>query len=147
MEIINRKAKYAYQFVQTLIAGMQLTGTEIKSLRAGKASLAESFCLFKKNELWVKGMHIAEYTQGSHNNHEVYRLRKLLLNKRELEKLQQKTKEKGMTIVPYKIFFSERGLAKMEIALAKGKKIHDKRESIKQKDSKRALDRVMKENR
>ncbi len=137
MEIVNRKAKYSYEFVQTLVA----------SVRAGKASLAESYCIFKKNELWVKGMHIAEYTQGSYNNHDVYRLRKLLLNKREIEKLLQKTKEKGMTIVPYKIFFSDRGIAKLEIALAKGKKVHDKRESIKQKDSKRIVDRVMKENR
>ena len=142
INIKNRKASFEYQFIDTYIAGIQLTGTEIKSIRNGKASLAEAFCVFVENELWVKNMHIDEYTQGSHYNHDPKRLQKLLLNKSELRKLQSKFKEKGLTIVPLRMFINDRGFAKMEIALAKGKKLFDKRESLKKKDAEREIARA-----
>lgn len=141
LNISNRKARYEFELIETYVAGMQLTGTEIKSIRAGKAAIAESFCLFQKGELFIKNMHIAEYKQGSYANHDPIRLRKLLLNRRELEKLHKGVDKKGLTIVPLKVFISENGFAKLEIALARGKKMHDKRESIKERDVKRQLDR------
>lgn len=141
LNISNRKARYEFELIETYVAGMQLTGTEIKSIRAGKAAIAESFCLFQKGELFIKNMHIAEYKQGSYANHDPMRLRKLLLNRRELEKLHKGVDKKGLTIVPLKVFISENGFAKLEIALARGKKMHDKRESIKERDVKRQLDR------
>lgn len=141
IKIKNKKASYQYHLIERLIAGIQLAGTEIKSIREGKVSLAESFCVFKGNELFVRDMHIAEYTMGTHYNHEPKRDRKLLLTQRELKKLQAKVQEKGLTIIPTLMFINERGLAKLEIALAKGKHLYDKRESIKQKDIKRDLDR------
>ena len=144
IHIVNRKAKFSYEFLETFTAGMMLHGTEIKAIREGKADLSDSFCAFKKDELYVRNLHISEYSQGNIYNHEVNRVRKLLLTKKELARLQKKIKESGLTIIPYKIFLSERGLAKMEIALAKGKKTHDKRESIKARDDKRTMDRVKK---
>lgn len=144
MEIKNRSAYYEYQIDDKLDAGMVLTGTEVKSLRGGKASFNDSYCLFQGDELYVRSLHISEYTQGTYNNHNPVRERKLLLHKKELRKWQQKIKEKGYTIIPLRIFFSESGKAKIQIGLAKGKKLHDKRESIKERDAKRELDRMRK---
>ena len=147
IDIVNKKARFNYEFVQTYIAGIQLQGTEIKSIRDGKLSLTDAFCYFKKDELWVKGIHISPYKFGSYNNHEPLRLRKLLLHKRELSKLQSAIKEKGMTIIPFRVFINERGLIKVEIALAKGKKTFDKRETIKERDIKRHIDNTLKRSR
>lgn len=144
INIRNKRASFEFEFIDTFTAGIQLFGTEIKSIRAGKASLVDSFCYFNRNELYVKGMHISEYKFGSYYNHEEKRERKLLLNRKELDKLDRKTKESGLTIVPIKIFLNQKGFAKMEIALCKGKKHYDKRESLKQKDHKREIDRMMK---
>lgn len=142
MEISNRKAHYEYNIEAKYIAGMVLTGTEIKSLRAGKASFNDSYCIFHKGELFVKSLHISEYNFGTHYNHEPLQERKLLLNKRELRKWENKIKEKGYTIVPLRIFISDKGYAKMEIGLGKGKKVYDKRETIKKRES----DRDVKKN-
>lgn len=139
VNIENRRAKFDYQFLEKLVAGMVLTGTEIKSIREGKAALADSYCYFRNNELYIKNMHITEYEQGTHYNHEPNRERKLLLTKPELNKLQKKMKDQGLTIVPIRLFISESGYAKLEIALAKGKKEFDKRESIKERDVKREI--------
>ncbi|HYO23081.1 MAG TPA: SsrA-binding protein, partial [Flavisolibacter sp.] len=127
-----------------LLAGIALLGTEVKSLRAGKASFADAYCIFQKGELWLKAMNIAEYSHGTVNNHDAVRDRKLLLTKRELKKCDAKIKEKGYTIVPLRLFFNENNIAKIEIGLAKGKKLHDKRESIKQKDTEREMKRFLK---
>lgn len=143
-EIRNRSAFYEY-FIETKYeAGMVLTGTEVKSLRSGKASFNDSYCYFNKSELWLKSLHIAEYSHGTINNHEPLRERKLLLQRRELRKIEAKMKEQGYTIVPLKIFFNEKGLAKIEIGLGKGKKMYDKRETIKQRDSEREVKRFLK---
>ncbi|MDA3866129.1 MAG: SsrA-binding protein SmpB [Salinivirgaceae bacterium] len=144
INIRNKKASYEYEFIDTFIAGLQLTGTEIKSIRMGKASIGEAYCYFGRNELWVKNMHISEYGYGNRFNHETRRERKLLLTKKELRKLQRKLKERGFTIIPTRLFINENGWAKMKIALARGKKIHDKRQSIKEKDMKREMDRIRK---
>lgn len=144
INIKNKKARFEFEILDTFIAGIQLQGTEIKSIRAGKAGLVDSYCQFFKGELYVKNMHIAEYFFASINNHESKRERKLLLQKRELQKLERKIKESGLTIVPLRLFMNERGLAKLEIGLARGKKIYDKRETLKQKDTKRDIDRAMK---
>jgi SsrA-binding protein len=144
ISIKNKKAFYQYAFIEKFIAGIKLTGTEIKSIRSGKVSLADSYCHFINNELWVKGMHIAEYLWGGHYNHDPKRERKLLLEKHELNKLQKKSKEAGLTIIAFRLFINEKGLAKLEIALAKGKKEYDRREDIKQKDIKREIDRLRK---
>jgi SsrA-binding protein len=144
INIKNKKAWHDYEMIERFTAGMQLTGTEIKSVRAGKASLVDSYCYFKEGELYVKGMHIAEYDFGNIYNHDPKRDRKLLLNRRELRKLAKNVKEKGLTIMALRIFIAENGYAKLEIALAKGKKEYDKREDLKQKDSKRELERMMK---
>ncbi len=141
IRIKNKKAYYQYSLEDKYLAGIQLTGTEIKSIRTGKVSLAESYCSFIEDELFVINMHIAEYNMGTIYNHEPKRDRKLLLTRRELKKLAIKTKEKGYTIIPTLLFINDRGLAKLEIALARGKKFYDKREDIKQKDLKRELDR------
>lgn len=138
--IKNKRASFEYMLLAKYVAGMVLTGTEIKSIRAGKVSLPESYCYFSRGELWVKGMHIAAYTQGNIYNHVENRERKLLLNKKELNKL-MRNKEKGMTIIPVQLFINERGLAKLEIALAKGKKLYDKRQRIKERDLERAMQR------
>ncbi len=141
IEIKNKKASYQYFLVETLMAGIQLTGTEIKSIRHGKASLGESYCAFKGHELFVKEMHIAHYEMGTIYNHEPKRDRKLLLTRRELKKLNGKVNEKGFTIIPVMLYVNERGLAKLDIALAKGKHFYDKRETIKKKDVQRDMER------
>ncbi len=141
MELINRKANFEYYFEASYIAGIVLTGTEIKSLRAGKASFNDSYCIFQKGELFVKSLHISEYAFGTHTNHEPLQERKLLLTKRELRKLETKIKEKGYSIIPLRIFFSEKGLAKLEIGLGKGKKHFDKRNTIKERESERDVKR------
>jgi SsrA-binding protein len=141
MELSNRKAHYEYFFETKYIAGIVLTGTEIKSLREGKASFNDSYCYMNKGELFVKNLHIAEYSFGNIHNHEPMAERKLLLQKRELRRLENKIKEKGYTIIPLKIYFSENGFAKMEIGLGKGKKIYDKRETIKARETERDVKR------
>lgn len=142
INIRNKKASYEFQLIDKWVAGLALQGTEIKSIREGKASLQEAHCYFNGSELFVKSMNITPYAQASHFNHEPLRERKLLLKKKELEKLQTKSEEKGLTIIPTRLFINGKGLAKMEIALAKGKKLHDKRDSIKEKDLKREMDRA-----
>ena len=144
MEIKNRRAYFEYFFDDKYTAGIVLTGTEVKSLREGKASFNDSYCIFNHGELWIKSFHISEYSHGTVNNHDPIRERKLLLNKRELKKLQTKIKEKGYTIIPLRLFFNEKNLAKVEIGLGKGKKLHDKRETIKQRDTERELKRYVK---
>ncbi|MCD4697665.1 MAG: SsrA-binding protein SmpB [Bacteroidales bacterium] len=143
VKIKNRKASYEYFLVERYTAGIQLLGTEIKSIRTGKVSLGESYCNFVGDELFVINMHIAEYQYGTHYNHKPKRDRKLLLTKRELKKLSNKVKERGFTVIPTFLFINENGLAKLEIAVAKGKKLYDKRETIKTKDNKRDLERGM----
>lgn len=143
IEIKNKKASYQYFLVEELTAGIQLTGTEIKSIRMGKANIGDAFCVFKGDELFVRDMHVAIYTQGTIYNHEPKRDRKLLLTRRELKKLQGKVNEKGFTIIPTLLFINEKGLAKLNIALAKGKHYYDKRETIKKKDIKRDIDRAL----
>ena len=142
VSIRNRKASYEFSFIDTYTAGMQLQGTEIKSIREAKVNMQDAFCYFKGEELFVKQMHITPYAQGTHYNHVSDRERKLLLNKKELEKLNAKSQEKGLSIIPTRLFINDRGFAKLEIALAKGKKLHDKRDSIKDRDTKRELDRM-----
>lgn len=140
IRIKNKKARYSYHIMDTFTAGIRLQGTEIKSIREGKASLNESFCYFVKGELFVK-MHISEYERGTIYNHDPRRERKLLLTKRELKKLKTRVQERGLTIIPLTLFINDEGLAKLDIALAKGKKLFDKRDSIKEKDMKRDMDR------
>ncbi|MFY0689439.1 MAG: SsrA-binding protein SmpB [Cyclobacteriaceae bacterium] len=137
--IKNRKASYEFEFIETFEAGIVLKGSEIKSIREGKVSLQEAYCFLKKGELFIKGMTIAIYTEGTYANHEPTRDRKLLLNKKQLEKLASKSAEKGLSIIPTKLYTNSRGLAKLGIALAKGKKLYDKRESVKKKDQDREL--------
>jgi len=141
IEIPNKKADFEFILLEKFTAGIVLFGTEIKSIRAGKVSIAESYCYFIGRQLYIRGMHIAEYWWGNLNNHDPRRERKLLLNAKEINKLLRRTKEKGFTIVPTKLFIAENGYAKLEIALARGKKIYDKRESIKEKDMRRATER------
>jgi len=142
INIKNRKASFEYQFIATFVAGISLVGTEIKSIRNNKANISDAYCVFVDDELFVRNLHIAEYPNGGHNNHEPKRERKLLLNRQELGKMIGKVKEKGMSVIPIRLFINEKGKAKLEIALAKGKKIYDKRESIKEKDQKRDMDRI-----
>ena len=144
IEIVNRKAKFEYHFNAEFEAGLVLTGTEIKSIRKGNANLKDAYCFFKKGELYVKSMFIAEYKFGSYNNHDTRRTRKLLLKKSELKKLERKVSEKGFTIVPYKLYISERGHAKLLIILGQGKKSYDKRATIKERENKRDLNRLNK---
>jgi SsrA-binding protein len=140
--IKNKKAAFEYHFLQTFTAGIVLTGTEVKSIRDGKANLSDSYCVMQNGEGGGKNLHISEYKEGSYNNHEPKRQRKLLLNKKELEKIQAKLKDKGMTIIPFQLYFNERGFAKLDIAIARGKKLFDKRESIKEKDVRRQMQRT-----
>ena len=147
VEIRNKRAAFEYNLLESYVAGIMLKGTEIKSIREGAGSISEAYCFIKNGELFVKNMNIPEYSHGNLMNHDILRLRKLLLNKRELKKIYTKTREKGVAVVPVRLFLSDRGFAKLEIALARGKKSFDKRETIKQKDSKRELDRVMKKYR
>lgn len=141
VNVKNKRASFEYEFIEKFVAGIQLTGTEIKSVRQGKVSLGDAFCYFNKGELYVKNLHISEYDKGTHYNHEPTRERKLLMHKRELRRLEVKIKERGYTLVVVRCFTTDRGFAKLEIALARGKKAHDKRESIKQKDIERELGR------
>ena len=142
--IDNRRARHEFHFLQTYEAGILLTGTEVKSVRDSKVNLTDAFCYFRNNELWIKNLHISEYKLGTYNNHNPLSVRKLLLHKAELRKLNTKMKEKGLTIVPHKMYFNERGFCKIEIALAQGKKTFDKRETIKARDNKTELDRLRK---
>lgn len=139
MEIRNRSASYEYYIEERYDAGMVLSGTEVKSIRDGKVSFNDSFCLIDKGEVWVKNLHIAEYTFGTYANHPAVRDRKLLLKKKEIRKLINKLKDKGYTIIPLKIWFSEKGFAKIQIGLARGKKLHDKRASVKEREAKKEL--------
>jgi SsrA-binding protein len=141
VNIENRRAKFDYQFLDTLTAGMVLKGTEIKSIREGKAALADSYCFFKNDELYVRNLHITEYENASFTNHDPMRERKLLLSRQELNKLLKKVKDQGLTIVPIKLFINDKGYAKLNIALAKGKKLFDKRDDIKKRDIEREMNR------
>ncbi len=142
--IRNKKASHDYEFIEKFIAGIKLTGTEIKSIRAGKATLTDSFCFFRDGELFIKGMHISVYWWGNLNNHDPMRERKLLLTRRELKKIDRKVRETGLTIIVIRVFMNDRGLAKAEIAISRGKKEYDKRETLKRKDTERELDRIRK---
>lgn len=144
VNIRNKKASFEYFFVDTFTAGIVLTGTEIKSIRMGKASLVDTFCYINNGEIWVKGMNISPYFYGSYNNHESKRDRKLLLNKREIKNLQEATKQVGFTIVPTLLFIEDHGRAKLDIALCRGKKEFDKRQTLKEKEDRREMDRVRK---
>jgi len=141
IDIKNKKAFFEFDFTEKFVAGMILTGTEIKSIREGKVAMNDAWCYFAKEEMYVKNLNISLYGKGTHYNHEPLRARKLLLTKRELTKLQSRIKEKGLTIIPIRLFISDRGFAKLEVALAKGKKTHDKRDTIKERDSKRERER------
>ena len=140
--IRNKKASHDYEFLEKFIAGIKLSGTEIKSIRLGKATIADSYCFFNNGEMFIKGMHIAEYWWGNLNNHDPLRERKLLLTKREIRKIERKVKETGLTIIVIKVFINDKGLAKAEIAISKGKKEYDKRETLKRKDATREMDRM-----
>lgn len=143
--IRNKRATFDYEILEKFVAGIQLYGTEIKSIRDGKAGLSDTFCTVINNELWVRNMHISTYFFGTYNNHDVKRDRKLLLTKREISKIIKGTKETGNTIVPTKLFINDKGLAKLEIGIAKGKKNYDKRQSLKEKEDKRSMDRAMRQ--
>jgi len=141
VDIKNRRASFEYFFVEEFTAGLSLTGTEIKSIRQGKVNFQDAYCLFMDNELYVRSLHISPYTEGTHYNHDPMRDRKLLITKRERKRLTENLKDQGLTIVPVRLFTSERGFAKLHIALAKGKKLYDKRDTIKERDVKRETDR------
>lgn len=145
INIKNRKAKFNYEFLDKYTAGIKLAGTEIKAIREGKANISESFCEFNNHELFVINMHVEEYSHATHFNHNPKSERKLLLQKRELRKLEKEVTNSGLTIIPLRLFINDRGLAKLQISLAKGKKLYDKRETIKDRESKRRLDRIQKE--
>ena len=147
VNIRNKRATFDYEILEEYVAGIVLVGTEIKSLRLGKASLVDSYCYFERNELWIRNVNIAEYTWGTCNNHVPKRDRKLLLNRKELNKLQRSLQDRGLTVVGLRIFINERGLAKIVIGLARGRKSFDKREYIKENDAKREMDKAMKVNR
>jgi len=141
IEIKNRRASFEYFFLEKFSAGVMLMGTEIKSIRQGKVNLTDAYCLFLNEELYIRQMNISKYNEGTHYNHEPLRDRKLLLTKKEIKKLQNKLKDQGLTIVPTRMYISDRGFAKIDIALAKGKKLYDKRDTIKEKDVKRSMER------
>ncbi len=142
--IKNKRASFDYEFIETFVAGIVLTGTEIKSIRLGKASLVDTYCVVIHGEVWIKNMYIAEYFYGTYNNHETRRERKLLLSRKEIGKIERFSKDTGFTIIPTKLFINEKGLAKIVIAVAKGKKMYDKRQAIKERDDKRDMDRAFK---
>ncbi len=144
IEVVNRRATHEYKFIDKYEAGIVLQGTEIKAIRGGKISLSDAYCYFDNGELYVKSMYISEYENGTYANHDPRRTRKLLLKRAELRKLERRVKERGFTIVPYRLYLTDRGFAKLEIALAQGKAVYDKRQSIKEKDTKRELDRMKK---
>lgn len=143
VNIKNKRASFEYAFLDKYVAGIQLTGTEIKSIREGKSNINDGFCVFQKDELYIRNMHVSPYFDGTYNNVEEKRDRKLLLNRQELKKLSGKLKDQGLTIIPLRLFINEKGLAKLEIALAKGKKLYDKREDIKKRDTERENNRRM----
>ena len=147
VNIRNKRATFDYEIIEEYVAGIVLVGTEIKSLRLGKASLVDSYCYFERNELWIRNVNIAEYTWGTCNNHIPKRDRKLLLNRKELNKLQRALQDRGLTVVGLRLFINDRGLAKVAIGLARGRKSFDKREYIKENDAKREMDKAMKVNR
>jgi SsrA-binding protein len=142
--IRNKKASHDYEFLEKFIAGIKLSGTEIKSIRLGKATISDSYCFINNGEMFIKGMHIAEYWWGNLNNHDPLRERKLLLTRREIRKIERKVKETGLTIIVIKVFINDKGLAKAEIAISKGKKEYDKRETLRRKDAAREMDRMRK---
>jgi SsrA-binding protein len=142
INIRNRQASFEFELLDKYIAGLVLKGTEIKSIREGKVNLQDGYCYFNHGELYVKGVNITPYAQGTHYNHEAQRERKLMLKRMELKKLERKVEEKGLTLVPVRLFINDRGYAKLEIAVARGKKMHDKRENIKERDAKRELNRL-----
>lgn len=144
LNIRNKKARFEYHLEEVFNAGIQLSGTEIKSIRSGKASILEAYCIFSLGEIWVRNMHITEYENGSFYNHKPRADRKLLLNRKEIDKVEKFLKTKGNTLIPLKMFLSEKGWVKMEIACATGKKLHDKRQDLKEKDDRREMDRAMK---
>ena len=144
VNIRNKRATFDYDVLDTFTAGIVLTGTEIKSLRAGKAGLTDSFCIFDRGELWAKNVYIAEYFYGTYTNHNAHRDRKLLLTRKELRGLANDSKEPGLTIVPLRLFINDKGLAKMDIALCKGKREYDKRDTLREKEDRRAMDRALK---
>ena len=144
INIKNRRATFDYEIIETFTAGIVLTGTEIKSIRLGKASLVDTFCYIESNGVWVKNMYIAEYFFGSYNNHNVRRDRKLLLNRKEIAEMNKYNQQSGFSQIPMRVFINDKGLAKMVVAIAKGKKEYDKRQSIKEKEDKRVLARIMK---
>ncbi|MBQ2562653.1 MAG: SsrA-binding protein SmpB [Muribaculaceae bacterium] len=144
VNIKNRRATFDYEIIETFTAGIVLTGTEIKSVRLGKAGLTDTYCMVENNEMWMKGMYIAEYSYGSYNNHVTHRDRKLLLNRKEISKIAKASQQPGYSIIPLRLFINERGLAKVVIAIARGKKQYDKRQSIKEREDKRAIDRMFK---
>lgn len=144
VNIKNKKASFEFQLLDKFTAGIELTGTEVKAIRNGKASIAEAYCLFINNELWLRGMHVSEYDPGSYNNHPPVRDRKLLLQRKELDKLTKKLTNQGLTIIPLRLYVADSGYIKLDIALAQGKKMHDKRDSIKDKEMKRSIDRALK---
>ena len=147
INIRNKRATFDYEILEEFVAGVVLVGTEIKSIRAGKASLTDSFCYFDRNELWIRGVNIAEYAWGTCNNHAPRRDRKLLLTARELEKLRRAGQDRGLTIVGLRLFLNERGLAKIVVGLARGRKAYDKREYLKENDARREMDKAMKDHR
>ena len=146
IQIKNKRATFDYELLDTFTAGIVLTGTEIKSIRLGKASLVDTFCIVEKGELWVKNMYVAEYFYGTYNNHTTRRDRKWLLTKKELRKIESAARNNGFTIIPTRLFINEKGLAKVVVAIAKGKKEYDKRDSIKERDDRREMDRAFKRN-
>lgn len=147
INIKNKKARFEYNLIDKFVAGIQLTGTEIKSIRESKASIVEAYCVFESGEVFIRNMYITAYENGSFYNHKPRGDRKLLLNKKEIEKIEKFLKDKGNALVPLRMFLSEKGWAKLEISTAQGKKLHDKREDLKEKDDKRAMDRAMKTHR
>ena len=144
INIKNRRASFDFEIIESFTAGIVLTGTEIKSIRQGKAGLTDTYCMVENNELWMKGMYIAEYSYGSYNNHATHRDRKLLLNRKEINKIAKAAQQPGYSIVPLRLFIDDRGLAKVVIAIARGKKQYDKRQAIKEREDKRAIDRMLK---
>ncbi|OAV68121.1 SsrA-binding protein [Bacteroidales bacterium Barb6XT] len=144
IQIKNKRATFDYELLETYTTGMVLTGTEIKSIRLGKASLVDTYCIAEKGEIWVKNMYVAEYFYGTYNNHVARRDRKLLLSKKEIRKIESAARNSGFTVIPVRLFINDRGLAKLVIAVAKGKREYDKRESIRERDDKREMDRAFK---
>ena len=144
INIKNRRASFDFEIIESFTAGIVLTGTEIKSIRQGKAGLTDTYCMVENNELWMKGMYIAEYSYGSYNNHATHRDRKLLLNRKEINKIAKAAQQPGYSIVPLRLFIDDRGLAKVVIAIARGKKQYDKRQAIKEREDQRAIDRMLK---